>query len=195
MNMVAVESCLAVFASVVPCKGIYLSTPITSGRQLLQCSLGSDGEYSYGSPEYWDIINKEVIPNNCIRGSSFAKKMRKITSEPVIDPSAFFHCSWTQKDYLYLWEQVITTYAKEVWFNEHWYYSSGCVFEYWVTLRAGISRKDHLGCVLSNADANALISKAITKLDENKIPTRRLTDLYKRLSSNEAAHVIERRKT
>lgn len=187
-NETTIESCVALISSILPrgSKGVYVSTPITSGRQLLQSSLVLGEQYAYGSPKYWEIIQKEVIPINCSKGNAFAEKVRIQTDRVVIDPSMFFHCEWTQEDYLFFWQQVIEKYVQEIWFNEYWYFSSGCVFEYSIALGAGISCKDHLGLPILKKEALSFIMSAIEILNKKNLAINRLQEVYQRLATDEA---------
>lgn len=146
-------------------KAIYISTPITNGQRARPWRASLPAEVLNNPGVFQARLQAEVIEPNCAEGRALAARVRAQTGMPVIDPTPFMAKGWTQSDYLELWTCVIETYAQEVWFNDGWEHSNGCVQEYLAALKAGIPTKDATGQPLPADRACALIEKVIPLLD------------------------------
>lgn len=135
-------------------KSTYISTPITNGLKVIE-AIKSNSEYNY---------NVDIIKKNCEEGLLFATYVRS-KRKYVIDPSCFFQKNWSQDDYMCLWEQIIKTYADEIWFNDNWQYSNGCTYEFYIATINAIPTFDATGTVMDTQNGIQLLEQAIQKTD------------------------------
>jgi hypothetical protein len=140
---------------------IYASTPITNGPLLLEHINNKPELLKLAKEDFLAYINQNIIPANVNYARIFVSNLRKIGLGVVIDPSAFFSVSLSQDDYLVLWGNVITRFARAVWFNEGWSFSKGCVTEYCIAVENKIPTFDVIGNKLSPTKALKLVSNAI----------------------------------
>ena len=94
---------------------IYLSAPITTGRDHVDGSLSKDA----------------VVASNRRRAHRVAEQLRAVLPGMVIDPTCMEDVpGWEQPDYHSFWVEVIARYAREVIFVTGWEYSVGCATEF-----------------------------------------------------------------
>lgn len=139
--------------------GVYASSPITSGRRLLnlRSTRGISKE---------EDIDEAVIRPNLEAGLTFASQIRKRFGNRVIDPTRLpFLKEWSQDHYYALWSEVVQTRTEFAVFNEDWEYSSGCTYEYVVAAISGVETLDSLMHSLPVDEAVRRIKAAISAMD------------------------------
>ena len=161
-------------------KCLYLSTPMTNGPRLI--ALHKSKNLTTDPNDYNELFQEHVFGPNCLDSKSVADRLRKKTGQIVINPACFDISGWSQEDYLLLWCRTIRRFAKEVWFNEGWFYSNGCTQEFLVAQQSGIPTIDLAGTAIRLVDAIHAISAAIPELQEVAISTNSLETTVKDLS-------------
>lgn len=107
---------------------LYVSTPITSGRLLIQLI----GEGLESKHVNWERIHSErVVQPNIQRAAEIVARIRAIqTNLCVIDPTALEDIEgWQQVDYRLFWTNVIREFTSAVAFVDGWEFSEGCCHE------------------------------------------------------------------
>ena len=155
-------------------KCIYLSTPITNGKRLLNWYQNNLQDSPKDTSNYQNNHLKYVINPNCNDGKKFATYLRETTSSFVLDPSCLQIDNWSQSDYLELWDKIIEKFAEEVRFNDGWEYSNGCVHELILAKRYGIPTKNRLGFPISVDEAIMSLTASISRLKEVGINTQKI---------------------
>ncbi len=122
-----------------PGDSIYLSTPITTGRNHL--STLERGEPADSAAH--DAERYAAIEGNRSRARSVAVRLRESGHQVVIDPTGLVDVpGWAQDDYHALWIAVIEAYARVVVFVDDWQYSVGCTKEFDAAVRLGLPLRD-----------------------------------------------------
>lgn len=115
-----------------PRDSIYLSTPITTGRNHLPTL--ERGEAADSAAH--DAQRYAAIEGNRSRARAVAARLRGSGQQVVIDPTGLVDVpGWAQDDYHALWIAVIEAYARVVVFVDDWQYSVGCTKEFEAALR------------------------------------------------------------
>lgn len=129
-----IDSLLNVLGSViVDHSGVYVSTPITSGRRFADWSNGRDLDVDLSHPETYQEFRREVLEPNSRHARKIINKLRNLFPKALMDPTALKDIDgWVQDDYRVLWAKVIEQYAGTVVFLDGWQYSNGCAYEFLV---------------------------------------------------------------
>lgn len=163
-------------------KAVYASTPITNGPILLEQLLINPNVLRYSKAEYAAFIENEVVVRNIIQAKAFVNRVRSLLQSIVIDPSAFISEFYSQDDYNELWGEVINRFVSEIWFNQGWNYSRGCINEYVIALEKGIPAFDHNGKELLKKSALILINQSIHDFSTIGADVNHLRNGLKRIS-------------
>jgi hypothetical protein len=126
---------------------IYLSGPITGGRQLL------DG-----------ATRSEAVRRNCADLRATAARLRRERNEIVVEPGSLDIPGWSQPDYLALWGDFIERRARLVLFMPGWEYSVGCTSEFLRAHRHGVRTETISGSAIGIDDAIGMIDAAIERI-------------------------------
>jgi hypothetical protein len=181
-----IESLLNVLGSVVvDHSGVYVSTPITSGRRLANWSGGRDVDVDLSHPETYQEFLREVLRPNSEHARKIVKKLRSSFPKALIDPTALKDIEgWVQDDYRVLWAKVIEQYADTAVFLDGWQYSNGCAYEFFVA-----NRLDPQPSILSETlepltldEGTRLVQSAICELQTSKLPTEFLQQVLNELT-------------
>ena len=159
-------------------RAIYCSSEMTSGFAVYQAlrehkvktvpELKKLMGGAWYDANVWDPNVKSAIDfAESVRGNLRDKTM-------VITPAPFSARDWTQEQYLFLWETLLRTRIKSVWFNRNWQFSNGCTFEYAVALDAGLATFDQDGNVLAPKTAIEEMRIAIELLEREGFETSKL---------------------
>ena len=136
-----VEALVGMLASVVADRtAVYVATPITSGRLLLEWYDSRGPGLDLGTSEYRSAHRRCVIEPNLARGADAVRRLRAALRRVVIEPSAVNLEGWQQADYYVLWATIIRRYADTVVFLDGWEYSEGCAYEFFTALETGSAR-------------------------------------------------------
>jgi hypothetical protein len=115
-----------------------------------------------GEAEY----KRQVFDPAAAAADDFARGLRRRSGGAlVVTPAPFVAPDWSQPEYLSLWETLIRTRFREVYFNRGWQYSNGCAFELAVAADARLPCHDADGRPLALAEARALITVAIAEVE------------------------------
>jgi len=159
---------------------IYASSELSSGFRLYQAlrerglktaaelkqSLGDD----WFQANIWEVNVKAAIDfSENVRGRFFDRTV-------VVTPAPFAARGWSQDQYLSLWEGLLRTRIKSVWFNSNWQYSNGCAFEFAVARDAGLETLDRRGAPLSLSAGAELIREAAGQLERGGFDAKKLRD-------------------
>lgn len=122
-----------------PRDSIYLSTPITTGRNHLPTL--ERGEVADTAAH--DAERYAAIEGNRSRARAVAAQLRGSGQQVVIDPTGLVDVpGWAQDDYHALWVAVIEAYARVVVFVDDWQFSVGCTKEFEAAVRLGLPLRD-----------------------------------------------------
>jgi hypothetical protein len=122
-----------------PRDSIYLSTPITTGRNHLPTL--ERGELADSAAH--DAERLAAIEANRHRARAVAVRLRESGHHIVIDPTGLVDVpGWAQDDYHALWVAVIEAYARIVVFVDDWQFSVGCTKEFETAVRLGLPLRD-----------------------------------------------------
>ncbi len=165
-------------------RGIYLSGPITTGRKYLNwyCNYG---KYIQDNTKYKEEHYSNIIAVNIDKILSFAKELPVAENEIIIEPASFDVNGWTQPDYLYYWGRLIEEYIDKIIFMNEWYYSNGCIYEYYVGLKKGIELVNQDFEPISTEKAISLIQKSIEEYTSNLIDVPFQKELLKEIQKYE----------
>ncbi len=107
---------------------IYVSTPITTGPELLRWLRANPG----ASGALRAHARDEVISRNITAVVPLVALVRsRFRDAAIIDPTALEDVQgWTQTDYHRFWSEIIIRYVDGVVFADGWQYSVGCTVEY-----------------------------------------------------------------
>ncbi|MDF5726265.1 MAG: hypothetical protein PUP91_38670 [Rhizonema sp. PD37] len=185
-NQAAIDMMLEVYKSVLYGSNVfYCSAPITSGKRYLdwlnsigKCFVDIDGLNKHYQESHF---NKVIEPNR-LHSLQFIQKLRKQKDSIVIDPSALSALpNWTQQDWRSFWGKVIESYVNTVFFINDWQYSNGCVYEFWISQRKGISVFDETKHPLTLEIGISLITEAILMMQRQKQLTTFIEMMLERL--------------
>jgi hypothetical protein len=147
---------------------VYASSELTSGRRLntllreTGTSRASELRERIGESEY----QLRLWTPNVVAATTFARELHhRLKGEVVITPAPYSAPGWTQQQYLSFWEVLLRSRITRVYFNDGWYYSHGCTFEFAVALDAGLPTYDVQGRPLSAAEGVALVEQAARECD------------------------------
>jgi len=166
-------------------KALYASSELTTGKRLydlmreagvrdvaaLKVVLGEDGFQR----RLWDPNFAEAL--------DLTRQVRERSGgELVLTPAPLVIRGWTQPEYLTLWETVIRTRIKKLFFGDGWEYSNGCAFEFSVAWDAGLPVCDAEGHALSIEEGAARITRAALELEAEGFDASGLRAALERLA-------------
>ena len=98
------QAMLRVLASAVPDRsGVYVSTPITTGRRFIEWYLQSGLDLGPGTQVYVSEHRRLVIEQNLAHAAEAVRRIRVSVSRVVLDPTAVELIDWQQADYHASW--------------------------------------------------------------------------------------------
>lgn len=136
----------------------YLSGPITTGlRQVERIRAGDDSRES----------KYAIILENSDALIATARKLRAERLETIVEPASLNVESWSQADYLHLWELFIERHVRLILFMPNWEYSIGCATEFSRAVAHDVRTETVSGSLISAEDGIALLTAACDDLIEN----------------------------
>lgn len=163
---------------------VYVSTPITTGRALLEWRAGPGRGAVPESPSHRRFVAEMIRANTASVGPLVNYAERELGG-PVIDPTRLGNVSgWSQPDYHEFWTKVVERYARLVVFADGWQFSVGCSLEYLAASRAQIRCLDSTLEELPRDRAIQLMRDAEGQLVAANLPTEthaRVLDTLTRL--------------
>jgi hypothetical protein len=139
MENLIVEQVLSSFDCIITMNSAtYISVPITSGKRFVDWYLKEGRHLSSDSIEYKSAQTKQVINPNIKEAQLFIDSIRK-KYPSVIEPTKLNIVSWSQSDYHLFWQTVIERYVTQTFFLDGWHYSTGCIIEFYVSMKKGIN--------------------------------------------------------
>jgi hypothetical protein len=155
-----ISGLLAMLSTVIEDKqAVYLSTPITSGPQLLQrhysgkgAALERDAAHEPGFPP--------ALQSNLAAAAKKAHELRTKRGFLVIAPILFSQEGWTQPNYRYFWGLVLERFVNKVYFMHGWEYSSGCSYEFFVASKLELETYRQDGSLFSTQEGLAALNRA-----------------------------------
>lgn|SRR5262249_17946035 len=180
-----IETCLNIFRTVVrDHEAVYVSAPLTTGLRYAAWRVGHRLAVNDKDSQVTrdDFITKVVEPNR--------REIKRLVAnlrqrhQVVIDPTELVDMwGWTQSDYRVLWGRVIERYVAEVVFSSGWQYSSGCAYEYLVSLQSRVRPVDTAGRVIEPRAAWQLIAHAVSELEGQGAPSEFLRDVLREVEA------------
>jgi hypothetical protein len=117
---------------------IYLSAPITTGREFLRW-LRQDRRDDPSRPDDSRRPRGEVIEENRRALVPLKERLARVFPDSiVIDPTRLDMPDWDQKDYHRFWVEVLRRLARSAVFADGWEYSTGCTIEYAMAVSLGL---------------------------------------------------------
>jgi hypothetical protein len=142
-------------------EAIYLSTPITTGRMLLDWLADRRTDTSADASVSGDLVREEVIEANLARLGPLRQRIRSENPEAhLIDPTTLEMPGWSQWQYHRLWVEVIESLVDRIVFADGWELSTGCTIEYATGLALGIPMQSASGEALLPEEASVLLRDA-----------------------------------
>lgn len=150
-------------------KAVYASSELTTGPRLFQL-FREHGvkdipslKRALGETEWL----RRVWNPNVAEANAFARELRELLpGRPLtVTPAPFLAPHWNQEEYLALWESLIRTRFRAVYFSDDWEYSNGCTFELAVAWDAGLPTFDARGDALELAEGMEKITRAARELE------------------------------
>lgn len=147
---------LAARAGADPHACLYLSTPITTGRNQLDLADGA-----VASPE---SQRRASVAANRRHAVDVARRLRERTGSTVIEPATMVDVpGWGQPDYHALWVEVLRRFATTTAFVDGWQFSVGCSIEFCESLRLGLPLVTERLEPLAVDEALALLRSAVAE--------------------------------
>jgi hypothetical protein len=167
-------------------RALYASTELTTGRSLYQVlrehgfRTAAELRAKLGDEEYL----RRVLNPHLAGALSFARSLQqRFPAERVVTPAPYSTRGWTQPEYLSLWETVIRTRIKSLYFHADWAISNGCAFEFAVAWDAGLATFNAEGSPLTLAAGRAQIEAAVRELEADSFDAAGLRESLERLGS------------
>jgi len=142
---------------------IYVSTPITTGPELLR--------WLRANPDASEALRSharsQVIANNVAAVVPLVAMVRaRFRDAAIIDPTALNDVrGWTQADYHRFWTEIIVRYADGAVFADGWQYSVGCTVEFAAANLAGIELYNSRLEMISPNEGLVLLQSTVSELD------------------------------
>jgi hypothetical protein len=145
---------------------VYISTPITTGRQFLTWWQARGHRLAEDEPEYRAEFG-QVVANNIAAVRPLVERVeRELAGRPVIDPTRLGPIAgWQQPDYHAFWVRVIHRFARTVVFADGWEYSSGCSLEFTAAMADGLQTLDAELRPLSREAGRSRLAAAAAELE------------------------------
>ncbi|WP_157551273.1 hypothetical protein [Nocardioides jensenii] len=141
---------------------VYLSTPITTGPQLLEWLAAAHEE----SNRTAEVVQEEVVAENLARIGPLRSHVRaQWPDATLIDPTELNVPDWSQWEYHRFWVEIINRFVDLIVFADGWELSTGCTIEYATGLHAAIPMEDARGNSIKPADAARLLLAAADTLE------------------------------
>jgi hypothetical protein len=156
--------------AVPPNGAIYVSAPITTGRRYAEW-MSTPALRPEGTGADVDLgFVREVVQPNRARARRAVDELRRAGRGIVIDPAALNDVpGWGQDDYRCLWAEVISRFASRVVFVDGWEFSSGCAYEFLVSMRLRIPVESECGERLGWGQGSDLLHAAIIALQQGAL--------------------------
>jgi hypothetical protein len=175
-------------------RAIYVSAPINTGWRFLAW-YKMTGHALKSKNLYEAVHARDVVAQNR------AEVLDKIDSirrqhhpTPVVEPVTFAVAGWTQSDYRCYWGKVIERFIDQSIFLDGWEASVGCVYEFTVAKRVGVSTLDQRGINITAQRAISKIEAAIREMKMLRLDTNLLDAAVDELQPRkQRAHAGKRR--
>jgi hypothetical protein len=145
---------------------IYISGPITTGKNFIEWQLLQGRSLVFDEKVYQSTLRAKVIKKNEKAILELAKKTRQLDNSQVIEPASLFIPEWSQLEYIDFWMKIIDSFVKEVVLVEGWQYSIGCAKEYNFSKNLGLKIRRHDGEVLKPQQGLDLMEKAVDEVEQ-----------------------------
>ena len=156
----------AISCVVSPNSAVYISGPITTGKNFIDWYLSHGLALASDKLIYFSRLKADVIQNNEAAILALASAIRSQTEASVIQPASLFIPDWTQPDYIDFWLNIIDRFSKELVMVDGWEYSVGCVSEYKFAKSKGLPIRAQSGAIVNAQEGENLIMNAIKKVEE-----------------------------
>jgi hypothetical protein len=174
---------LSAYRTMLPIRSAtYVAIPMTTGPRFLEWWERAGSALEFGSRAYENEWRHQVLLPNLAAAAPAVDGLRSRVGGPLIDPSKLEAVSgWTQRDYHYFWQLVITEFVTQVVVLNGWELSIGSVKEVRTAVLRGI-------CVLDEnlrlLDAGAVIrnlAEAVKLLQRKQCPSTEFEEVLSEL--------------
>lgn len=148
-----------------PSSATYIASPITGGLRYFEWRR----KYPSGRASACDdTFYRDVILANRNASSAVAAGVRARLHTPAIDPSQLHDIEgWTQPDYRLFWQHIIAEFCRSVVLLNGWELSVGCVSEFAVGARLGLTIMTQDVVTISPEEGLARIRRAIREIEDS----------------------------
>jgi hypothetical protein len=146
---------------------VYVSTPITTGRQFVTWWQDRGHRLAEDDPEYQAEFGQVIADNIAAVRPLIERVERGLGGRPVIDPTRLGPITgWQQPDYHAFWVRVIQRFVRTVVFADGWEYSSGCSLEYAAAVAEGLQLLDAELRPLTRKAGDSRLAAAAAELEQ-----------------------------
>lgn len=112
----------------------------------------------------------------------FADRLRRVSTEPVIDPGLLRVPGWTGPAYGWFFLEVLGRFCRSVHFMDGWQYSRGASKEFVRACELGLDMFDARGEKIRRSDSLGLLGQVVAELAAHGIDEPRFTQRISALS-------------
>jgi len=161
---------------------VYISGPITTGKNFVRWYLTEGMSFPKDSPEYAAAFRTNVLEINELEILDLAKRIRSIDKVAVIEPASLYIPEWSQVDYINYWIEIIENFVEKIILVDGWQFSLGCVKEFSFATARNYQIYSHDGEPISHNCGKEMVlaaSREVKKVSEkNKILTTLAENLH-----------------
>jgi hypothetical protein len=156
-------------------KAVYVSSPITTGRSLLDWRQ-QESAITESHPRYSADHRKYVVQANITKARLVVGRVRAAFPTTVIDPTRLDDVDdWKQADYHQFWADLVARFVHTVVFVDGWHFSTGCAVEFATAVRNRLTLLDERLQQLDPAYGVKLLATAAHELGEAGLDVTPLT--------------------
>jgi len=149
---------------------VYVSTPITTGRNFLQWLRLAEGDRMSRTENQSLSRDVFVTAKNIKEAAVLVHEVRAKYTNSVIDPTRFENMDgWGQDDYHQFWIKVIRQLVSIIVFADGWEYSNGSTLEYVCGLENGLTLFTHDFQPLTPELALSKLKSAVADYSEQNV--------------------------
>lgn len=153
-------------------RGVYLSTPITTGERLLEWRKLRGPKLDAIDEVYARELKSRVIDENLRQVRPLRRRLSTdFPGREIIDPTELEADGWSQSDYHRYWLEVLGDCVDVAVFANGWHYSTGCTLEYGYAVASGIRCLDADLRKLEPGRAAELLSVAADQMQLAHLPS------------------------
>ncbi len=163
---------------------VYISGPITTGKNFVRWYLAEGMNLAKGSPEYAAAFRTKVLKVNEFEILDLAKRIRFSDKEVVIEPASLYIPEWNQVDYINYWIEIIENFVGKIILVDGWQFSLGCVKEFSFAAIRNYQIFSHDGQAISHDCGKEMVLAAAREVKEVSAKNKTLFTLAENLHAS-----------